>query len=105
MLIQRECTENIFVTSDEVNGVFDVDAFKNLMRGVSDQVCYRTDQPFGGIDDVGQRVLHGTAAGETAFVIRVAVCGTVKWKMLPGDCDDLHRLAESSAANGVAHRG
>src|SRR5262245_22569065 len=75
------------------------------MSSVGDQVVDGADQPFAGVEQVGEGVLDGTAAGFSLRVINLAVGRAKRGKVLTAGGNQLDRAAESAATDGVAHGG
>src|SRR5205807_1711222 len=73
ILVEAVAAEHLAVPCEDMRGVLDADSLQHSVRGIGNESLDRTDQPFGGVEHMRERVLDRTAAGTAVGVVGVAV--------------------------------
>ena len=95
-MIQAVGAENSAVAGNDVRGVFDGHVGENLMSRVGAHLGDGADQPFSGVEHVGQGILDGTSPRAAIGVIDLPICRTIGGEVLARDRDKLNGCTESA---------
>ena len=105
VLVKNVTRCDVAVACEHVRGVFDRDPFQLQVRGICDDACGRSDDPFHGVDQMCERVLTCSAARRAVGVVNMAIRWSVRRKVLAGDNNDFKRPTKLAGSDRIAHYG